>query len=44
VKTLPGIREALEQGNWKEAQEQIAIAAGSINKLAAYLGKVVKDF
>ena len=31
VKTLPGIREAIEQRNWKEAQEQIGIAAVAIN-------------
>lgn len=31
VKTLPGIREAIEQRNYKEAQEQIEIAARSIN-------------
>lgn len=37
VKTLPGVREAIEQRNWKEAQEQIEIAAGAINGLAAYL-------
>ena len=37
VKTLPGIREALEQRNWKEAQEQIEIAAAAINNLSAYL-------
>ena len=30
VKTLPGIREAIEQRNWKEAQEQIEIAAKAI--------------
>ncbi len=30
VKTLPGIREAIEQRNWKEAQEQIASAAAAI--------------
>jgi len=30
VKTLPGIREAIEQRNWKEAQEQIEIAARAI--------------
>jgi N-acetylated-alpha-linked acidic dipeptidase len=40
VKTLPGIREALEQSNWQEAQEQITAAAGSIDKLAAYLQKI----
>lgn len=37
VKTLPGIREAIEQRNWKEAQEQIEIAAGSITSLSSYL-------
>jgi N-acetylated-alpha-linked acidic dipeptidase len=37
VKTLPGIREAIEQRNWTEAQEQIGIVAQRINSLAAYL-------
>ena len=37
VKTLPGIREAIEQRNWTEAQEQIAVVAKSINSLAVYL-------
>jgi N-acetylated-alpha-linked acidic dipeptidase len=32
VKTLPGIREAIEQRNWKEAQEQAEIAATAINE------------
>jgi N-acetylated-alpha-linked acidic dipeptidase len=27
VKTLPGIREAIEQRNWKEAQENIEIVS-----------------
>jgi N-acetylated-alpha-linked acidic dipeptidase len=40
VKTLPGIREALEQENWQEAQEQITAAAASIDKLATYLQKI----
>ena len=35
VKTLPGIREAIEQRNWKEAQEQIEIAAATIQRLSA---------
>ncbi len=39
VKTLPGIREAMEQRNWPEAQAQIGIAAGSITQLAGYLGR-----
>jgi len=37
VKTLPGIREAIEQRDFKEAQEQINAAAAAINKLADFL-------
>lgn len=37
VKTLPGIREAIEERNWKEAQQQIDIAA---NTLLQYSKKV----
>ena len=37
VKTLPGIREAIEQRNWKEAQEQIEITAATITNLSTYL-------
>jgi len=37
VKTLPGIREAIEQRNWAEAQDQVAVVAKSINNLAGYL-------
>ncbi|HVU59181.1 MAG TPA: transferrin receptor-like dimerization domain-containing protein, partial [Puia sp.] len=37
VKTLPGIREAIEQRNWKEAQEQIGIVAAVLKKFADYL-------
>lgn len=40
VKTMPGIREAIEQRDWKEAQEQINIDAEAINKLAAFLGGI----
>ena len=29
VKTLPGVREALEQRNWKEAEEQIGVVVGT---------------
>ena len=39
VKTLPGIREAIEQRSWEEAQQQIAVVAKSINDLAQYLDK-----
>jgi N-acetylated-alpha-linked acidic dipeptidase len=40
VKTMPGVREAIEQRNWKEAQEQIVLLAEVINKLAVYLGGI----
>ena len=30
VKTLPGIREGIEQRNWKEAQENIEIVSKTI--------------
>ncbi|MFC4231297.1 transferrin receptor-like dimerization domain-containing protein [Parasediminibacterium paludis] len=42
VKTMPGIREAIEQRAWKEAQEQIVIAADAINRLSNYLTQVSK--
>lgn len=32
VKTLPGIREAIEQRNWKEAQDNIEIVSKTIEK------------
>ena len=37
VKTLPGIREAIEQRSWKEAQDQVGVVAKSINNLVGYL-------
>lgn len=37
VKTLPGIREAIEQRDWKEAEEQIKIVADLITILAKQL-------
>lgn len=41
VKTLPGIREAIEQRNWEEAREQIAIAARAVEDYAANIGQAV---
>jgi N-acetylated-alpha-linked acidic dipeptidase len=37
VKTLPGIREAIEQRNWTEAQQQIGVVAAAVTRLAGYL-------
>ena len=39
VKTLPGVREALEQGDWDEADAQISIAAGVLMKVAAEIDR-----
>ncbi len=43
VKTLPGIREAIEQRNWPEAQEQIESVAAAIHQLSFYLTKGITD-
>ncbi len=37
VKTMPSIREAIEQRNFKQAEEQIKVVAASIIKLSNYL-------
>jgi N-acetylated-alpha-linked acidic dipeptidase len=39
VKTLPGVREAVEQHNWKEAGEQIAVAAGTVEQVASEIDR-----
>ncbi|HKX84979.1 MAG TPA: M28 family metallopeptidase [Pyrinomonadaceae bacterium] len=42
VKTLPGIREAIEERNWKEADEQIKSTAATIERFAAEVEKASK--
>ena len=37
VKTVPGVREAIEQKNWAETKEQISEVAKSLDKLSSYL-------
>ena len=37
VKTLPGIREAVEQKDWKEAQEQIQKLSGTFELMDAHI-------
>lgn len=39
VKTLPGIREAIEQRNWKEADEQINITSKTIENFTAEIDR-----
>jgi N-acetylated-alpha-linked acidic dipeptidase len=40
VKTIPGVREAIEQRDWKEAQEQIGIVAAKLTNLATHLDEI----
>ena len=40
VKTLPGIREAIEQHKWDEAGEQIGIVATTLEQTAAQIDRV----
>ena len=40
VKTLPGIREAIEERNWREAEEQIQLTAQTLQQLAAQIDRV----
>ena len=35
VKTLPGIREAIEQHNWDDASAQITVVAQTLERTAA---------
>ena len=41
VKTLPGIREAIEQRNWKEAQENIEIVSKTIENYTQQVQKAM---
>ena len=42
VKTLPGVREAIEQRDWKEASEQILIVSRTIENFAAEVDRAAK--
>ena len=39
VKTLPGVREALEQRNWKEAGDEVNVIAETLDNLAAAIDR-----
>jgi N-acetylated-alpha-linked acidic dipeptidase len=41
VKTLPGIREAIEQHNWNEADAQIMVVANTIERVAAQVDRAM---
>jgi len=42
VKTLPAVREAIEQRNWREASEQIQIVARTIENFASEIDRAAK--
>lgn len=42
VKTLPAVREAIEQRDWKEATQQIEVVARTIENFAAEIDKAAK--
>jgi N-acetylated-alpha-linked acidic dipeptidase len=42
AKTLPGVREAIEQGNWPEASQQIEVAARRLEAFADKLDEARK--
>ncbi|MBV8860012.1 MAG: M28 family peptidase [Acidobacteria bacterium] len=39
VKTLPGVREAVEQHNWAEAAEQVAVVSATLERAAAEIDR-----
>jgi N-acetylated-alpha-linked acidic dipeptidase len=43
VKTLPGVREAIEQGRYPEADEQIAQAARALQDEASWIEQLAKE-
>ncbi|HKW88277.1 MAG TPA: transferrin receptor-like dimerization domain-containing protein [Candidatus Acidoferrales bacterium] len=43
VKTVPGVREAIEQHNWQQAEQQIAIVAGVLQKEAEAINTASSD-
>ncbi len=43
VKTIPGVREAIEQKKWKEADEQIVRAASALQDEAALVNSAAQE-
>ncbi len=42
VKTVPGVREAIEQRNWTEVAQQMDIAANAINAYASEVDRATE--
>jgi N-acetylated-alpha-linked acidic dipeptidase len=44
AKTIPGVREALEQGRYQEAQEQLAVVSTALASEAAFIEQITAEF
>jgi N-acetylated-alpha-linked acidic dipeptidase len=42
VKTLPAVREAIEERNWKDVDEQVAIVAKTLDRFADEIDRATK--
>jgi N-acetylated-alpha-linked acidic dipeptidase len=42
VKTLPGVREAIEQRNWSEAADEIAIVAKTLDQVSSEIDRATE--
>jgi N-acetylated-alpha-linked acidic dipeptidase len=40
VKTIPGVREAIEQGEWQDADREIVRAAAALEREATLIGGI----
>jgi N-acetylated-alpha-linked acidic dipeptidase len=40
VKTIPGVREAIEQGQWQDADREIARAAEALSREATLVNEI----
>jgi N-acetylated-alpha-linked acidic dipeptidase len=43
AKTMPGVREAIEEGRYKEAEEQIVLVAHALQAEAAWIEQIAKE-
>ena len=44
VKTVPGVSEAIEDGRFDEAKQQLVIVTGTVNAEAEYLNGIAAEF
>jgi N-acetylated-alpha-linked acidic dipeptidase len=42
VKTMPGVREAIEERHWEEAEQQIQVLARTLETAAAHIDKAAE--